>query len=191
MSPRVPRDTATWFPFGLVAVSLLAFFFIPSLHRHHYLGSTRCGRTRLVRETGPLRTDRAAVLAADAGGGGLPSAPSRNYVLTVVSGDLNQNWTSVFIRSWQRHSPDTKVVVFVDKVAEQRQAVLRDFGAELVPFTLPQGAFVVAHRWAGEGGLRCWPSHDCRHLCVEHYAFPKPSLLPCPPCSCWAYLPQV
>lgn len=93
---------------------------------------------------------QAATAGGDGGGGQPAPAPQGrkpNVALTVVSGNLHQNWTSVFVRSWRRHSPDTRLVVFVDEVAAAGQAVLREFGAELVPFELPPGAQVVAHRF--------------------------------------------
>lgn len=149
-------------PTAILGTSLLAFCLL-SANRFYKPGCGWRSRHTLEQPGGGAATAVAAGGGGDGGGGAEPpnAEPQRsNYVLTVVSGDLHQNWTSVFIRSWQRYSPDTKVVVFVDEAAAAKQEVLREFGAELVPFTLPPDAFVVAHRfelwlgWLREHGNR-------------------------------------
>lgn len=68
------------------------------------------------------------------------------YVVTSVMG-LDPERLNIFVSSLRRHSPDTKLVVFVEEETDHQ--LLKDNGAEVIPFKMPEGSALVLHRWGG------------------------------------------
>lgn len=73
-----------------------------------------------------------------------------HYVITSVMG-LDPERLNIFVGSLRRHSPSTQLVVFVEEATDG--SLLRDNGAEVIPFKMPTDSALVLHRWAtgGEG----------------------------------------
>jgi hypothetical protein len=70
------------------------------------------------------------------------------YALTVAHG-VHVEWLSVYIQSWARYSPSTKLVVFTDVVSLQDPQISRlfeDYSVEALPFDLPEDVSIQVHR---------------------------------------------
>lgn len=82
---------------------------------------------------------------------GTPGSSRRGgkYVVTSVMG-LDPERLNVFVASLKRHSPHTRLVVFVEEQTDSK--LLKAAGAEVIPFEMPSDSALVLHRWAGRGG---------------------------------------
>lgn len=75
------------------------------------------------------------------------SASSRRggkFVVTSVMG-LDPERLNIFVRSLRRHSPATKLVVFVEEKTNHQ--LLTDNGAEVIPFKMPADSALVLYRF--------------------------------------------
>lgn len=63
---------------------------------------------------------------------------------------LDPERLNVFVKSLRRHSPATKLVVFVEE--NTKHQLLEDNGAEVIPFKMREDEALVLYRCAGGGG---------------------------------------
>ena len=70
-------------------------------------------------------------------------AQSANYVLSAVKG-MDPQAVAIYVRSWRRFSPDSRLVVFVD--AGTRHPALEEFGVDIIPFNLPEDTVIHQYR---------------------------------------------
>ncbi len=64
---------------------------------------------------------------------------------------LDPERLNVFVASLKRHSPHTRLVVFVEEQTDSK--LLKAAGAEVIPFEMPSDSALVLHRWAGQAGV--------------------------------------
>ncbi|KAL4441478.1 hypothetical protein ABPG77_001982 [Micractinium sp. CCAP 211/92] len=77
---------------------------------------------------------------------GAPGSSKRGgkYVVTSVMG-LDPERLNVFVASLKRHSPHTRLVVFVEEQTDSK--LLKAAGAEVIPFEMPSDSALVLHRF--------------------------------------------
>jgi hypothetical protein len=89
---------------------------------------------------------------------------------------LDPERLNVFVKSLRRHSPATRLVVFVEE--NTKHQLLEDNGAEVIPFKMREDEALVLYRcvcvcvWGGGAGgaADCWhlPPPVAHHLASSH-----------------------
>jgi hypothetical protein len=59
---------------------------------------------------------------------------------------LDPERLNIFVKSLRRHSPGTRLVVFVEEGTKHQ--LLEDNGAEVIPFKMSEDSALVLYRWA-------------------------------------------
>lgn len=161
---EVPRRGVPWTAVGLAAVAVVFVYRLALSGAGAPPPPPRLNQEQL--ELLALSLGATALPSTPGGGGaaagsGAPrqwgpsvkpgSASSRGgkYVITSVMG-LDPERLNIFVASLRRYSPSTHLVVFVEEQTDAQ--LLKDAGAEVIPFKQPAESALVLHRCARGAG---------------------------------------